>query len=222
VRTLDGLALRSGKAGDYIVKLSDGTEKKVAVVSDKKTVDLSAEAWNLVIDSYAPTHKDASKMFDERGIQTVDPSATTITTIDFGVQPLINWEELKATSEQLKQMGVESMDQVSGKGYYTLIFDWDGSDAYLSFAYGNDQITGITVNDKEIKTINNMTDQLDLGGLLVAGKNMIEIELTTTLSARAIIESDVLRADGLNFGGTTYKDNGLTSVILTTYSEMPL
>jgi len=219
VRVDGKLMFRSAVAGDYVVTLSNGKEKTVTIPENGKSVDLSNDDIHLVIDSYGPTYPNASDMIDERGIQTVDPSATTVTTVDFGSMPLTNWEEIPATPEQLGSMGVASMENVSGRGYYTVSFDWDGSDAYLMLAYGNDQVTGVTVNGTVVTAIDNMTDKIDLGKMLKAGENTIEIELSSTLGGRAVVESDVLSDGGLNFGGTTYKDNGLSSVKLVSFEE---
>jgi len=219
VRVEGNLMLRSAAAGDYVVTLSDGREKTVTIAENGKTADLSNDDIHLIIDSYGPSYPNASDMIDERGIQTVDPSATTVITVDFGNMPLINWEALPATPEQLGKMGVTSMKDVSGKGHYTLTFDWDGANAYLMLAYGNDQVTGVTVNGTIVPAIDNMTDKIDLGGMLKAGENILEIELCSTLAGRAIIESDVLSDRGLNFGGTTYKDNGLSSAKLVAYED---
>ena len=67
-----------------------------------------------------------------------------------------------------------------------------------------------------------MTDKTDLGGMLKAGVNTIEIELSSTLARRAALESEVLGNRGPNFGGTTYKSNGLSSVKLVSYKDVPI
>ena len=216
------LALHVSKAGEYAATLSDGQTVTATLESDAPVLDLSAEAWSLTIDSYGPTYKNASEMVDEMGIQTVDPSDTTVVSIDFGEMPLTNWEDIAASEEQLAQMGVASMEDVSGKGHYAITFDWSGN-AVLSFAYGNDQITGIRVNGTDIGPVNNMSDQVDISEYLVDGENTLEIELSTTLSARANVEHDTLiNGNGLDFGGEKFLNNGLTEVVLTGYAALPL
>ena len=216
---------RSNTAGSYQVSLSDGTTKDVTIDKSGEVLDLSDAKWNLTIDSYGPKYKDASSMVDpETGIQTVDPSETEIITVDFGEQNLVNWADIQATEEQLATLGVASMDNVSGRGYYTTTFDWDGSKANLWMSYGNDQITGITINGQEIDVINNLTDTVDLGKYLIEGSNTLTIELTTTLNKRARVESDVFAGGGggPSFGGEPITDNGLVSAILTPYTEVVL
>ena len=212
VRNADGtVALRSSTAGTYFLRKSDGSSVAAVVNAGHDAVDLTNADWSLVLDSYGPTYPNASEMVDDRGIQTVDPSDTTITTVDFGNVELKDWAELDASAEMLAAMGVKSMDEVSGKGFYTTTFDWDGSDASLWISYGNDQFTGLTVNGMEIPALNNMTDTVDLGGYLVEGKNTITIEISTTLNDRARVESDVFRSKAATV-------NGLLQATLTPYT----
>lgn len=216
LREADGsVTLRSSVAGTYRLTNSYGERVSATVDTTKEVVDLTDLEWNLVIDSYGPKYDNASEMVDERGIQTVDPSETLITTHDFGTVTLKDWAELEASEDVLKKLGVRSMSEVSGKGYYTATFEWDGSDAALWISYGNDQYTGLTVNGKKIDALNNMTDVVDLGGYLVEGENTIVIELSTTLADRAYVENDAY-----NQGSTTV--NGLLKAMLRPYTDVTL
>ena len=92
--------------------------KTVTVTTAKAPVDLSDTDWQLVIDSYGPTYKDAEKLVDpETGIQTVDPSDTTVTRVDFGARKLATWSNIQATSEQMAAMGVSNMNEVDRQNY---------------------------------------------------------------------------------------------------------
>ena len=88
-------------------------------------------------------------------------------------------------------------------------------------SYGNDQITGITINGQEIDVINNLTDTVDLGKYLIEGSNTLTIELTTTLNKRARVESDVFAGGGggPSFGGEPITDNGLGSTMTPPSTE---
>jgi len=218
LRDADGnLILRSHEPGSYEVGLSDGTMKTVVVDEAKAPVDLSDADWRLVIDSYGPTFRDAEKLVDpETGIQTVDPSDTTVTRIDFGTRKLATWSDIQATPEQLAAMGVSNMNEVSGRGYYTTTFAWSGKDgADLSFAYQNDMVTAVTVNGTEIPVVDNVTDTADIGDYLKAGENSVTIELSTTLNNRAKVESDTMRS-------LRIKPYGLTKVTLVPYLDIAL
>lgn len=207
------LMLRTQTAGNYNVKLSDGSARDVKVGKSLETLDLANADWNLVIDSYGPQYKNARTMFDPKtGIQTVDPSESKITRVDFGSQKLITWSDIKATQDQLTKMGVSNMNEVSGKGYYTTTFNWDGTKgADLTFVYQNDMVTAVTVNGIEIKTINNVTDTVAIGHYLVPGSNTIRIELSTTLNNRAKVESSTMKSLRVN-------KYGLTSVKIIPYA----
>ena len=216
IREDDGsLSLRSAVAGTYTLTNSYGEKVCATVDTTKQTVDLADLDWHLVLDSYGPTYKNASEMVDDKGIQTVDPSDTTITTHDFGSVKLMDWAKLEASQEILDKLGVSSMSQVSGKGRYMASFDWDGSDASLWIAYGNDQYTGLTVNGKEIEVLNNMTDVVDLADYLVEGENTITVEISTTLADRAYVENDAFRNPS-----TTV--NGLLEAKLQPYTQVAL
>ena len=71
-------------------------------VTEHEPIDLSNEAWHLVIHSYGPDEKSA------------DPGASRITDVDFGVRPLGKWSEIQASEEQLNALGVSDMKYVSG------------------------------------------------------------------------------------------------------------
>ena len=214
IRNDDGtLALRSAEAGLYTLTMAGGKKVNVKVGADKAPVELTN--WSLVMESYGPMYDDASEMVDENGIQTVDPSETVITSHDFGKVTLGDWKDLPADEALLEKLGVTSMEHVSGKGYYTTTFDWDGSDAYLNIFYGHDQLTGLTVNGQVIDPLNNMVDYVDLSGYLVEGENTITIEITTTLADRAFVESDTFAK-----ARRCTNRNGLFSVNLAAYEDV--
>jgi len=212
-----GLVFRSNDPGTYQVTFSDGSTKTVTVEAAKASPDLTAAAWHLVIDSYGPTYKDAEKLVDPKtGIQTVDPSDTTVTRVDFGTLVLATWSDIKATPQQLETMGVSNMNEVSGKGYYTTTFSWDGNaGAELSFVYQNDMVTAVTVNGNEITAVDNVTDTVDLGDYLISGDNTITVELSTTLNNRAKVESDTMKS-------LQVKPYGLTKVTLNPYHDIKI
>jgi len=217
-RAEDGnLVLRSNAAGTYNVTLSDGTAARAIIDGSKAIIDLSNADWNLVIDSYGPAYKNASKLVDSKtGIQTVDPSESMVTRVDFGKQKLVSWSEIQATKGQLDAMGVSNMNEVSGKGYYTTTFSWDGaSGADLSFVYQNDQVTAVTINKTTITTINNVTDTVPIGNYLASGINTLTIELSTTLNNRAKVESSTM-------GSLRINKYGLIAAKIIPYSQITI
>lgn len=197
---------------------TEAAEAKPTVTESQEVIDLSNEQWNLTIHSYGPSE------------DSVDPSDSTITTVDFGSQTLGKWKDLAATEDQLKTLGVEDMKFVSGTGEYSITFttpeNWSAyAGAALDVSYGKDQIGSITVNGT-ILNANNASDHVDLGTLLVSGENTISIKLHTSLYGRTFIENSGYTDTqfGMGSGFMAEPDpeayyNGLLSVKVTPYTQ---
>lgn len=182
-----------------------------------------------------------------------DPSNSTKTSITFENVALGTWSELQPTDEQLETIGmsvetirekliaqghsnktenINPMDYVSGIGLYTKTFTlpegWTSSTgAVMNLTYSQDQITKVIVNGHEITTVDNISDQLDIGKYLVAGENTISVKLASPLANRAIIESFALASGSVNgqnmqMSGNKPETIGLTSVTLTPYTQIAL
>ena len=193
--------------------------EKIVHIEEHEPVDLSGEAWHLVIHSYGPDEDSG------------DPGVSRITHVDFGDQPLGKWSELRATEEHLSALGVSDMKYVSGVGEYTLTFiapgdrlDCDG--AFISFDYGRDQIGAVIVNGFELPA-NNASDRVDVGALIKEGQNTITVRLNTTLYGRTYAEHSGYRNAGAGYGmGPGIMDppapeayfNGLLGVRIIPYS----
>ena len=195
------LLLRATEPGDYTLSLSDGRTRTIRVTSVPAAPDLSS-GWSLKLESWGPNPN------------ATDPTVPLRTTVQFAANALGSWSNLPATAEQLATLGVTSMSQVSGIGYYRNTFqiprDWrrqaDGAD--LVFGHGNgDEVVAVTVNGRRIDTINQITRLVDIGRHLRAGSNTIEVELDTNLGNRV---------------GRATQSYGLTSVKFLPYSETPI
>lgn len=165
---------------------------KIFHAVESEPIDLSGEAWRLVIHSYGP---------DENAS---DPGVSRITDVDFGARPLGRWTDIRATEEQLEILGVSDMRYVSGTAEYSLTFtapeSWRGfSGAFLSFEYGKDQIGAVIVNGTELPA-NNASDRVDAGALIHAGRNEITVRLHTTLYGRTYAEHSGYQEAGAAFG----------------------
>lgn len=214
--------LKAQASGSFTASLAGGAKVTVEATVPG-AVDLTS--WSLKLDSYGPKFEKASELLNKNGIQLVDPSATKIRTVDLGNVPLGAWRDIEASESVLSKLGVADLDQVSGRGYYTTTFDWTRSDAgaVLELGYGNDQITGVTVNGKEL-SVNNLIDAVDLGDHLVVGQNKLTVELSTTLNHRAAAVNGT-SAYGGGFLGTVpekYLVNGLASAKLVPYVRTTL
>lgn len=221
VRNENKLALRSNSRGDYTIKKSDGSLKTLEIAETLGEIDLSSSPWNLIIHSYGSSENNN------------DPSSSNITTVDFITQRLGKWNNIVATTDQLLMLGVENMRNVSGVGEYSTTFTLPGSwnentGAYLDFRYGKDQIGSYTINGVTIKA-NNISDRVDLFGLLVSGKNTLTIKLSTSLYGRMFVENSGYSGTefGMSSGFMSPIDpdgyyNGLLSAILVPYTQIDL
>ncbi len=165
---------------------------KIGRVVEDEPIDLSGEAWHLVIHSYGPDEESS------------DPGISKITDVDFGERPLGKWAEIQATGEQLSVLGISDMKYVSGTAEYSLTFtapeNWSSySGAVLSFEYGKDQIGAVIVNGTELPA-NNASDRVDAGRLIHEGRNEITVRLHTTLCGRTYAEHSGYQDAGADFG----------------------
>lgn len=140
--------------------------------------------WTISLDSWGPYPVE----------ETVNFNDAKVTTLVFEDQPLVAWSELPASAEQIAELGVESMSDVSGIATYTTSFtlpeDWvEGSEALLRFEHGEDQVLRVTVNGTAIENVNAMSDALDIGAYLVNGENTLEIRLSSTIVNRFMYEN---------------------------------
>ena len=209
--TENGMEIRATQPGKYHTAFSDDTYKTITV--DEIPEQMNLTDWNLSIESWGP---------DVEANQT-DLTASKKTTVDFGSVGLGLWKDIPATAEQLAELEVDEMGNVSGIGTYTTTINlpdnWDNhsSGYYLNFSHNNDMITNIYVNGNQIHHINQSSDQVDIGKYLQPGENSIQIELTTTMSNRILYEADPDSLfSKLSFINKTC-DFGLTDVTLTPY-----
>jgi hypothetical protein len=174
---------RAGKPGIYAVSLSDNTEKTVTVDAVPETINLM-DGWDLSLESWGP----------DPAANKVDPTLSAKKTITFEDIPLSVWSDLPASKEQLKTLGVDSMSNVSGIGTYSTIFilspDWNSNTGtYMHFEHGADMVVEVSLNDHLIDDINQLTNNVDVGEYLTAGRNTLKVKLDTTLKHRKDLES---------------------------------
>lgn len=221
------IVYRSNTAGTDTVSFSDGSRRQVSVDNSYEAIDLSGEGWNLQLDSIGPD--DSAENLDENG-ELIDPTAHKKTTLTFENISLIPWTELPVTQDDLDRLGtvlndVASMRDVSGIGAYTKTFtlpeNWNSSTgAKVSFLHDEDMVTKITVNGHVIDKINTMNETTDIGNYLQAGENTIEIKLDSTIKNRISLETGYMSSPWVTESRDT--DYGLTSVVLSPYTEIAL
>jgi hypothetical protein len=166
--------------------------KETVPMKEGDAIDLSGEAWNLILHSYGPDPDSG------------DPGDSQITDVDFGLLSLGKWSDIQATKEQLDELGVLDMKYVSGTGEYTITFvtpdNWDNYDgAIIEYGYGRDQVGAVIVNGTELPA-NNASDRVDVGTLLTMGENTITIRLHSTLYGRTYAEHSGYQDNGVEYG----------------------
>lgn len=193
------LVHQAAAAGTYTVGLSTGPARKITVASVPAALSLG-DGWNLTLDSWGPD-------------DTANPTISAKTTVSFSGITLGTWASLPASSSQLTALGVSSMSQVAGTGSYSRQFSlpsgWTPDNgAYLQLAHGQDMVVAVSVNGHALPTIDQFSDQLDLGGYLTPGPNTITVRIDTTLNNRIT--------------GKTAQLYGLTGAQLTPYQQTVL
>lgn len=181
----DGVKLVNGtakvfadKSGTYTTVLSDGTE----MVNELTVADpISLDTWNLTVEDWNAGEK--VYVTEDRGLgyeSTEVYWTTEKTPIEVGDTALVPWKDIEAVG-----------DDVSGIGNYTTTFtlpdDWsENNGAVLSIdtLYGN--TAAVYVNGEKAPGFDFVGRTLDISGLLKAGENTIEIEVSTTLKNRMI------------------------------------
>ena len=147
------------------------------------------EGFSLDLTSFGPPTKSDPEF---------DPGYPTTfrkVTLHYDSAPnFSSWAKLPVTEEQLKELRVDSMADVSGVGIYKTSFTLpEGTVAAdLKIAHHlKDVPVKITVNGKNAGTPDCMTDVLALDGLVKPGENSIEIKVCSTLDNRLYREDPI-------------------------------
>lgn len=178
----ENIVHRAENPGVYSVSLSDNTEKNIEIDEVTKVINLK-DGWDLKLESWGPDPE----------VNDVDPTISAKKIISLKDVSLDIWEDMPATKDQLEKLGVKSMSNVSGIGYYSKTFtlpsDWcEDNGAYIHFDHNSDMVVEVTINDRKIDDINQLTDIVEAGHYLKAGTNALKIKLDSTLDHRLNIE----------------------------------
>ena len=125
------------------------------------------------------------------------PTQSKKAAVSFGIQPLCAWDTLPADEETLSQLGVDSMEHVSGRGFYRCNVTLpDCAGAELHVQTGECMVVGGTVNGQPLPAVNQRTGIVDLGTLVHSGENELEIIIATTLINRMRIAHPLFDGKG--------------------------
>ena len=154
----DSLALRATRAGEYTASFDNGlsTSVKVKEVPQPFTLD----RWSMTLSSWS------------RGDTPLDTLKTELGPYEL--------DELKPWNE------LEGLQDVAGVATYTATFDlaegWDaGLGAEIDFGRVSDTMQ-LTVNGLTIPNIDQLSNHVDIGRYLQAGKNTVTVQVTSNLA----------------------------------------
>ncbi|PVG81455.1 alpha-L-rhamnosidase [Nocardioides gansuensis] len=156
-------ALRTTTAGTHVVTRSDGSSATVGI--DRVRGALTPASWTLTLEDWKPA----------------DPSDPTV----LGTRREEHTAELAGPTSWSRVAGLED---VSGIGRYSTVVDlgddWTDEDgALLELGEVNDTFR-VRVNGEELPPCDPLDTTVDLGHRLRPGRNVVEIEVASTLLNR--------------------------------------
>lgn len=155
--------LRTTTAGSFELTKADG--RKARVVVNRVRAAVVPQSWRLEVEDWSPADAtDPTNLATAKNVLTRDLDA------------LQSWSK------------VSGLEDVSGIGRYRTTIDlgadWTEDDgAYLELGEVNDTFR-VTVNGRTLAPLDPMDPVVDLGHTLVAGANVIEVEVASTLLNR--------------------------------------
>ncbi|WP_030988352.1 glycosyl hydrolase [Streptomyces sp. NRRL WC-3744] len=184
-----GLAVRAGAAGSYTTRLSQG--RTVTTTLPPVPASIVPGRWELDVEDWYPGSSPART-------ETVRRALTLDT--------LLPWSQIPELADS------------AGIGRYrttvTLPADWsDAHGAVLELGQVSDTVR-VTVNGTRTAPVDRVHPVVDLGGLLRAGENTVEIEVATPLINRLRVTRPEV------FGTTARQAYGLTGPVrLVPYAQ---
>lgn len=179
VRSENGtFSIVASNSGDYEVIFSDGSKAESKVIAPQNII---LPEWDLEVEDWNEGEKVTITENRGLGITTNEVYYTTKKSrILVGKTALIPWKDIP-------EVGPE----VSGVGYYTtkvnLPSDWsDNNGALLMIESTNGSTASIYVNGKKAPAYDFNKHSVDISHLLNAGDNVIQVEVSSTLTNRLI------------------------------------
>lgn len=183
VATENGFACKVEAPGAYTATDAEGQTLTASVEALPAAPEVSG--WSLSLESWGP---------DAEANRT-DLTVSQKTTVEFEDAGLGTWTELAASEEQLAELGVENMQQVSGIGTYaatlTLPEDYDSAHMgyTMEFSHGNGMISQVEVNGTVVPVTNQIAESVDIGAYLQPGENEIRVQYISTMLNRVLYEA---------------------------------
>lgn len=165
-------------SGDYEVVFSDGSKTEAQVIVPE---NIMLPEWDLELEDW--DEGDKVTITEDRGLGIITNEVYYTTKkrrIPVGKTTLIPWKDI-----------AEVGPEVSGVGYYTtkvsLPSDWSNNNgALLMIESTNGNTAAIYVNGNKAPAYDFNKHSVDISHLLVAGDNVIQVEVSSTLTNRLI------------------------------------
>lgn len=194
-------------------KLSDNAYFENGNLYDKvltgNTFDITD--WSLTVESWTEG-QTLSRSETVLGVNTTEYVKTTAkNNINVTLDTLTTWDNIEAVGKT-----------VSGKGYYSASFNWDGTadGAYLDLGKLV-QSAKVKINGEYTDSVNINSPRIDISRQLKIGKNKIEIiyssNLTNVQLARGVITDGIVPNNFLGYD-TTYMSYGISQATVIPYN----
>ena len=158
--------------GSLVIKIA-GSSSRIGSYSSNSSNATILGNWNLVVEHWEPTD-------DLYNITATHKYNTTHT-----LPSLVSWQQ------------IPGLANVSGRGYYSTSFQWDGSadGAILDFGWIYHTLR-VSLNGKALPPLDVTAAKADVGKLLVAGENTVEAVVATPLGNVLLPIWDQLQTSG--------------------------
>lgn len=163
------------KAGDVALFAMEASGEAQPVPGDCVETEkpYAITDWELTVESWTASDEILTHSEELMGVHTEEFAVKTAKrNISVKLNELASWNSIE-----------EIGSNVSGKGHYRAVFDWDGKaeGAYLDFGCVV-QSMKVYINGKKTKNLSMMYPFTDISELLRVGENTIEIEYSSNLT----------------------------------------
>jgi len=210
-KTVFDITLDYGDVALYALEASDECGCGVSEYTETERHEITD--WTLKVESWTPSDEILTRTEMLYGVTTSEYAIRTEKTdITVKLDCLKAWDEIEGVGKS-----------VSGKGYYSASFHYDGAadGAYIDFGTVT-QSMKVFVNGKKTDPVNMNITKVDISALLKVGENVVEIEYSSNLNNIQLSRGVTHEGDSQsNFVGynTGYQQYGVRQATLVKYTK---
>jgi len=208
----NGMFLRTTESGSYTTTLNDGTQATTEVTVPAA---FDIKNWNLTVEEWT----EGPEIFREdtqAGVVNREHTYSTVkTNHELTLDQLRTWDVIE-----------EIGNGMSGRGYYSAKFNWDGQadGAYLDFGYLHNSMK-VKINGVQTSDVNMMDPILDISDYLVEGENTIELVYSSTMTNEMLQLGRISKGQSSGGWDGYYKTNrsyGPSQAVVIPYVDTPV